>query len=296
MGDSMKNKLKISNTRIKNIFKNNIKIVIGFTIGLLIAGASVYAATIYFASSEVSYDDTKVSGTLGASTVQDALDELYDKAKNCGNYTKVNITNGTVSPSGKNVVGNTTTFAITPTTDYGCNNDIDWCVLNCNSGATISISSNSTTLTVSNITRNTECTVDLTRIQNFSYTTNSSDTYLSSIYLACCSASMPTFSTTYGTFKMTGKIYEVGSLPLNYYCSSSYGSDSVVGSSCTAYSSNVSKMISCKIASTDSHVCGGDGSLIPSYTYNATTYNSNRSHQCRSTNVEGLAGTRCPEW
>lgn len=274
---------------IKAIFKNNIKIVIGFTIGLLIAGASVYAATIYFASSEVSYDDTKVSGTLGASTVQDALDELYDKAKNCGNYAKVNITNGTVSPSSKNVIGDSTTFDITPPTDYGCNNDIDTCELQCSNGATAIIPNNSTTLTVSNITRNTECTVGLTRVSNFSYTTTSTTTTSSP---ACCSSTMPSFSTAYGTFKINGTVYLKNKIPLEYYCIPVNYVENQSGSSCSYISTSVYKAISCQVASTDSaNVCGGVGGTV---VYNIQKYESNRTHSCGQLTYTTISD--CPSW
>ena len=40
--------------KLRNFIKNNLKIVIAFTLGLLVAGTGVYAATVIAASS-VSY-------------------------------------------------------------------------------------------------------------------------------------------------------------------------------------------------------------------------------------------------
>lgn len=65
--------------KIKKFIKNNIKLVIGIMIGLAIAGSiGVYAATV-IASSNVEYSNT-TSG-LTATTVQGAIDEIYEKSK-----------------------------------------------------------------------------------------------------------------------------------------------------------------------------------------------------------------------
>ena len=77
----MKNRKKVSNTKIKSILKKHIKLVIGFVIGISIT-TGVYGATILFDSDEVSYDNT-TSG-LESTNVQDALDELKIKADTCG--------------------------------------------------------------------------------------------------------------------------------------------------------------------------------------------------------------------
>lgn len=284
-----KNKI-ISKAKILIIFKNNIKLIIGVVLGLTIIGATTYAATKYYTSNEVSYDDSKVSGTLGVSNVQDALDEVYDKAKKCGSYVKVNIINGTISPSSKISMGNSTTFNLTPTTDYGCDSNIDACDLGCTNGATANILDNSTTLTISSITQNTECEVRLVRIANFSY--SSSNT--TNDGAACCVSSMPTFSTTYGTFKTTGTSYEANKRPLNSYCSYYSGS---AGQSCTVYSTMVYKTNSCVVGTTISgDVCGNVNNgqiVIASYAYNVTQYISNRTHSCGS----GLWVVNvCPSW
>ena len=70
MGDRMK--------KVKKFLLGNIKTVVAFILGIIISGTTVYAATILFASSEVSYDNT--SSGMSATNVQDALDELYTKA------------------------------------------------------------------------------------------------------------------------------------------------------------------------------------------------------------------------
>ena len=75
----MKSKLKICNTIIKSIFKNHIKFVIGFLIGISLT-TGVYAA-IKIPSSHVSYDNT-ASG-LNSSNVQDAIDKLKTKVEIC---------------------------------------------------------------------------------------------------------------------------------------------------------------------------------------------------------------------
>ena len=64
--------------KIKKFLLGNIKTVIAFALGLTISGVTVYSATILFASSEVSYDNTN-SG-LTSTNVQGAIDEIYEKA------------------------------------------------------------------------------------------------------------------------------------------------------------------------------------------------------------------------
>ena len=85
-GGFMKNTIrKINNMKYT-------KLVIGIIIGVIIAGTSVYyAATIYYDSINVGYDNT-VSG-LDSTNVQDALDEL-DSRLNFGNATAANILSG----------------------------------------------------------------------------------------------------------------------------------------------------------------------------------------------------------
>lgn len=63
---------------MKKLIKSNIKLIIGILIGMVLSITTVYAATILFASSQVSYDNT--SSGMSATNVQDALDELYTKA------------------------------------------------------------------------------------------------------------------------------------------------------------------------------------------------------------------------
>ena len=62
--------------KISKFIKKNIKVIIAFYLGFILAGTSVYAAnTIY--SKNVTYDNSN-SG-LSATNVQDALDETYTK-------------------------------------------------------------------------------------------------------------------------------------------------------------------------------------------------------------------------
>ena len=68
---------------MKNLFKNNIRVIVAFVLGLLIAGGvGVYAFNI--ASTDVSYDNS-TSG-LEADNVKDALDDLYLKSASAGEY------------------------------------------------------------------------------------------------------------------------------------------------------------------------------------------------------------------
>ena len=62
--------------KIKGLFKNNVKILLAFLVGILVSSGIVYAATVIGAS-EVSYTD---NNNLGESTVQGAIDDLYTKA------------------------------------------------------------------------------------------------------------------------------------------------------------------------------------------------------------------------
>ena len=64
--------------KLRNFIKNNLKIVIAFTLGLLVAGTGVYAAGV-IASKEITYEDNT---SIGATNVQDAIDKLYAKADN----------------------------------------------------------------------------------------------------------------------------------------------------------------------------------------------------------------------
>ncbi len=61
------------------MIKRNYKLIVGIIIGLLIAGTTVYAATI-ISSINVGYSNE--SSNLVADNVQDAIDEVYDKSFN----------------------------------------------------------------------------------------------------------------------------------------------------------------------------------------------------------------------
>ena len=100
--------------KVKKFLLGNIKTVVVFILGLIIGG-SVYAATILFQSNIVGYNNA-ISG-LSATNVQDALDELYDKANSCVNINnmgtptnyinygsnKPTTSSPTIPPSGKNI-------------------------------------------------------------------------------------------------------------------------------------------------------------------------------------------------
>ena len=60
------------------ILKKNYKLLIGFILGLVVAGTSVYAATV-ISSKDISYDNT--SSKLSSTNVKDALDELSTKTE-----------------------------------------------------------------------------------------------------------------------------------------------------------------------------------------------------------------------
>lgn len=61
--------------KLKKFLKNNFKLFIGFTLGSLLSGFTVYASTIYYNGDNVGYDNT--SSGMTSDNVQDALDELY---------------------------------------------------------------------------------------------------------------------------------------------------------------------------------------------------------------------------
>lgn len=67
--------------KIKEIFKNNLKIVIAFILGIIISGTTVYAATIIYNANQVGFNNSNTS--LSSTDVQGALDELYTRASNC---------------------------------------------------------------------------------------------------------------------------------------------------------------------------------------------------------------------
>jgi len=75
---------------MRKLFKNNIKVIIAFVLGLIVAGSiGVYAYVI--SSSDVSYDNTN-SGS-SATTVKGAIDDLYERSTN-NNLAIVEICSG----------------------------------------------------------------------------------------------------------------------------------------------------------------------------------------------------------
>ena len=63
---------------IKN--KNNLIVVIGFIIGIIISATGVYAATIIGKGSDLTYSNT--SSGLSSTNIQGSLDELYRYKEN----------------------------------------------------------------------------------------------------------------------------------------------------------------------------------------------------------------------
>lgn len=78
--------------KIKKFLLGNVKIVLAFVLGATISGTTVYAATTLFASNQVGYNNT--SSNSPATNVQDALDDLFKRAKGQNDcklgYTKQN--------------------------------------------------------------------------------------------------------------------------------------------------------------------------------------------------------------
>ena len=67
---------------MKKFFKNNIKPIITFILGLIVSGGGVYAATIIFQSDQVGFDNANAGITLNnqsVDNVQDAIDAIYTK-------------------------------------------------------------------------------------------------------------------------------------------------------------------------------------------------------------------------
>ena len=99
--------------KIRKFIKNNAKVLVAFILGLIISASGVYAAIVIQGSS-VGYTDTY---SIGATTVQGALDTLFTKANtwinpnNMGTPTnyifdgsnKPTTSSPTTPPSGKNV-------------------------------------------------------------------------------------------------------------------------------------------------------------------------------------------------
>lgn len=72
------------------------KLLIGIVIGTIISGGSVYAATILFASNQVSYNNS--SSGLSSTNVQAALDELNTKVNASAKSVKtVSVPNNTIN-------------------------------------------------------------------------------------------------------------------------------------------------------------------------------------------------------
>ena len=84
---------------IKNFFKENIKIVIAFIIGIVLSTISVSGAILY-SSSNVIFDNTN-SGLI-STNVQNTLNELCTESKKCSN-TIYKSSENTVWSSNQNI-------------------------------------------------------------------------------------------------------------------------------------------------------------------------------------------------
>ena len=74
---------------MKKVIKSNIKFIIGVITGaILFGGIGIYAATLTFASGDVAH--TNSDGTT--TTVQAAINDLYEKAENVGTSTPTILT------------------------------------------------------------------------------------------------------------------------------------------------------------------------------------------------------------
>ena len=129
---------------MKKIVKNNMKIVIAFVLGIIIAGTSVYAANALFASSDVGYSNVntglKDSNGNNVTDVQTAIDELYKLApKKCttspfklGDYVEM-------TPTATSYTTNTTYTGYTSTQTINPSELNLWRVININDDCTVEV-------------------------------------------------------------------------------------------------------------------------------------------------------------
>ena len=85
---------------MKKLFKENMKIIVAFLLGIIVTGGTVYAVSTITDSSEIAYDNS--NSTLQATTVEDAITELSGKIGTGGRLKLVttgsaNFINGTVT-------------------------------------------------------------------------------------------------------------------------------------------------------------------------------------------------------
>ena len=151
-GDYMKKVIK----KTKEKMKNNKELLLGLIVGLLISSAGVYAVEGYlYESDEVSYNDSKVNTvTLGADTVQGALDELNTRIEaNCMKKTvTVQVVNGSVTGESTKQIKTGTQGSFTVSSDIGYGNG----TVSCTNSQTATLSGNTLTITP---TSDTTCTV-----------------------------------------------------------------------------------------------------------------------------------------
>lgn len=163
----MSKKKKTRIRKIKKFIYNNKELFFGLLLGIVVSAVSVKAATILFASSDISYDDTRAGTTVGASDVQDALDEIYALAKGCNE----NVIDVVISPSNAGSVspgtmtlakGTGGTFNVTPNSGYGSG------TVSCTNAqaATLARNSDPSTLTI-NPTADSTCTITYTNVGTY---------------------------------------------------------------------------------------------------------------------------------
>ena len=72
---------------MKKFFRNNIKVIVAFIVGLIVSGTTVYEATSLYYSDTVGFDNSnaklkKVGTNKEVDNVQDAIDAIYNKVIN----------------------------------------------------------------------------------------------------------------------------------------------------------------------------------------------------------------------
>ena len=99
-------------------FKKNMKVVLAFILGSIITGSIVYATVIN--SIDVKYDNS--NSTLSATTVQGAIDELYNRSSTSCSAGIVTVNKGTgvssVTGGGMYQKGSSVTIGYTMNTGY----------------------------------------------------------------------------------------------------------------------------------------------------------------------------------
>ena len=102
--------------RIKDFFKNNIKLVLVLIVGLSLGATAVYGADKIFDSDQVGFDNTNLNLTIDGEevdNVQDAIDALYSKATDYSDIlTRLTATEATIGNSTLTTTAQTLTGAV----------------------------------------------------------------------------------------------------------------------------------------------------------------------------------------